>query len=115
MNLNTAYIDTSKLDDEKRILQTERQSIKYNTPPSNMTSLTTANSPSSSSPSIVVSSSIATRREKYIQEKVINVEKHKKTRELLTFIEKIPLSAIGKVQRGVLEEHVYDIVRKNLK
>lgn len=35
--------------------------------------------------------------------------------ELLTFIEKIPLSAIGKVQRGVLEEHVYDIVRKNLK
>ena len=52
-----------------------------------MTSLTTANSPSSSSSPIIVSSSIATRREKYIQEKVINVEKHKKTRELLTRIE----------------------------
>jgi cyclohexanecarboxylate-CoA ligase len=33
--------------------------------------------------------------------------------EFMTLIDKIPLSAIGKVQRGVLEDHVWDIVRQN--
>jgi acyl-CoA synthetase (AMP-forming)/AMP-acid ligase II len=33
--------------------------------------------------------------------------------EFVTRLDKIPLSAIGKVQRGVLEDHVWKIIRKN--
>ncbi|MEK9850344.1 MAG: hypothetical protein VW665_07540, partial [Candidatus Puniceispirillum sp.] len=33
--------------------------------------------------------------------------------EFVTRLDKIPLSAIGKVQRGVLEDHVWEIIRKN--
>ena len=75
MNLNTAYyIDTSKLIDEKRILQ-RKTTYKYNTPPLNMTSLTT-NSPSSPSPQSQYR--LLATDVKNIYKKVIIVEKHKK-------------------------------------
>ena len=32
--------------------------------------------------------------------------------EFMTLVEKIPLSAIGKVQRGVLEDHVWDRMKQ---
>ena len=32
--------------------------------------------------------------------------------EFMTFLDKIPLSAIGKVQRGILENHVWEIIKE---
>ncbi|MCW1950045.1 MAG: AMP-binding protein, partial [Octadecabacter sp.] len=32
--------------------------------------------------------------------------------EFMTSIDKIPLSAIGKVQRGILEDHVWDLIKQ---
>ena len=35
--------------------------------------------------------------------------------EFFTIIDKIPLSAIGKVQRGILEDHVAEVIKKGVK
>ena len=43
--------------------------------------------------------------------KAIGIDKAKWP-DYLTFVDKIPLSAIGKVQRGVLEDYVWEQIKQ---